>query len=360
MVITRKSIKSNIALLWLIVLVLPALLLTAGIDEVGAEPLVDQSSSNPATPTQKVNAAAVVSGADSVSVFSNFDPDNDKLLEVAGRLKVTDSDPGQGYFRTSVRSGLVGRLFINLFGQWYYAADMSHAAIQGLTQSESIVDSIPISTIDGTQHNVVVTILGVNSPAVIGGEMTGSVTEDVDPDGDNLLETHGKLTITDADAGESYFKTALTAGTYGWLFINSWGSWSYVVDNRTAAVQDLTGAGSHVDTVTVSSLDGTTQDIVITITGVDETPPNQVSWTAPVQREDGSPIPLAEIAGYRVYYGRSHGDYTRVVQVEGSATTNITLDGLASGTYYFVVTAVDQHGRESLFSREITRRIVAM
>ena len=61
----------------------------------------------------------------------------------------------------------------------------------------------------------------------------------------------------------------------------------------------------------------------------------------------------AEVAGYRVYYGAASGIYTNSVMV-GNVSTN-TVSGLAPGTaYFFVVTAYDAAGLESLFSNETT------
>ena len=70
---------------------------------------------------------------------------------------------------------------------------------------------------------------GTNTAAVISGVDSGSVTEDVDPDADGLLETTGKLTITDPDPGEKKFTAATSSGTYGSLTIETAGDWNYAV-----------------------------------------------------------------------------------------------------------------------------------
>ena len=66
---------------------------------------------------------------------------------------------------------------------------------------------------------------------------------------------------------------------------------------------------------------------------------------------------MSEIAGYRVYYGTSQGNYSNQVQVAGSATMQVTLSNLVAGTYYIVVTTYDNDGRESDFSQVVTRSI---
>lgn len=82
-----------------------------------------------------------------------------------------------------------------------------------------------------------------------------------------------------------------------------------------------------------------------------------LSWVAPVEREDGAPISMAEIAGYRVYYGTAQDDYTNEVEITDSSTMQATLSGLAPGIYYIVVTTYDMDGTESGHSQVITASV---
>jgi hypothetical protein len=82
-----------------------------------------------------------------------------------------------------------------------------------------------------------------------------------------------------------------------------------------------------------------------------------LSWVAPVEREDGTPISMSEIAGYRVYYGTTAGDYPNMLEITGSGTMNTTISGLISDTYYIVVTTYDVDGRESVHSSMISASI---
>ena len=85
-----------------------------------------------------------------------------------------------------------------------------------------------------------------------------------------------------------------------------------------------------------------------------------VSWTPPSLNSDGTEN--RSLVGYRVYYDRrsrqSHGgDYLGVVDV-GPVTTH-TIHGLPLGRHYFTVTTYDHFGRESDFSVEKSKIIVA-
>jgi hypothetical protein len=59
------------------------------------------------------------------------------------------------------------------------------------------------------------------------------------------------------------------------------------------------------------------------------------------------------ITGYKVYVGNSSRNYGTPITI-GNQTT-FTVTGLASGTYYFAVTAFDMDGNESDFSNEVTQ-----
>jgi hypothetical protein len=70
-----------------------------------------------------------------------------------------------------------------------------------------------------------------------------------------------------------------------------------------------------------------------------------LSWTPPTQNVNGSA--LTDLAGYNVYYGTSSAALTTKVALSNSGLTAYTLGNLASGTYYFAVTAYNSAGAES-------------
>jgi hypothetical protein len=75
-----------------------------------------------------------------------------------------------------------------------------------------------------------------------------------------------------------------------------------------------------------------------------------LSWVAPVARADGTPLSLADIDGFHIYYGNKPGSYPYRVKVNDGTAQRATLKNLASGTYYIVMTTYDVHGRESSHS----------
>jgi hypothetical protein len=81
----------------------------------------------------------------------------------------------------------------------------------------------------------------------------------------------------------------------------------------------------------------------------------QLSWDAPSENTDGSP--LDDLAGYRIYYGTASGRYDHSVTIAGADATGYTLDHLPAGTYYAVVKAYAGDGTESDASAEVSKTI---
>jgi PKD repeat protein len=80
----------------------------------------------------------------------------------------------------------------------------------------------------------------------------------------------------------------------------------------------------------------------------------ELAWDAPSTNADGTP--LTDLAGYKLYYGQTSGNYDGVVDV--SNVTSFILSDLTEGqTYFFVATAYDFSGNESDFSNEVSTTI---
>ena len=78
-----------------------------------------------------------------------------------------------------------------------------------------------------------------------------------------------------------------------------------------------------------------------------------VSWAAPTTNVDGTP--LADLSGFKLYYGQSAQALDRVLQVGTPSTTSQSVQNLASGTWYFAVAAVNAAGLESALSSLATK-----
>jgi hypothetical protein len=80
-----------------------------------------------------------------------------------------------------------------------------------------------------------------------------------------------------------------------------------------------------------------------------------VEWVAPVAREDGTPLQLSDIGGYRIYYGVNKGDYANYVDIPDGTVQSITLRDLPAGTYFLAMTTYDVSGQESDLSPSVKK-----
>ncbi|WP_029406431.1 VCBS domain-containing protein, partial [Vibrio splendidus] len=196
---------------------------------------------------------------------------------VTGQLTSTDIDAGDTatFTTTSTQGGFT----LNADGS--YNLDPTDASFQHLKAGEISTFTIPVTVTDSAgatdTKDLMITVTGTNDTPVISGVDTGALKEDVsaNPQSNELTAT-GKLDIVDIDTGEGSFvshgfnKTALQ-GHYGKLEISQDGSWSYSADNSQTAIQSLGEGEQLTDTIKVTSKDGTTHDVVVTINGTNDT-----------------------------------------------------------------------------------------
>ena len=179
----------------------------------------------------------------------------------------------------------------------------------------------------------------------------------------------GPLTIgggpppTAATEGMAYsFVPTASGGTGGRTFS---------VSNRPSWANFNSSTGALTGTPGMGDIGTTTSNIVISVSdsqgGTDSLDPFSievfasgngaatVSWTAPTLNEDSSP--LTDLAGFKIYYGTSVGNYPNEKRVQNPGLTTAMVENLAPGTWNFVVTAYDIYGNESGYSNVATKTI---
>ena len=82
-----------------------------------------------------------------------------------------------------------------------------------------------------------------------------------------------------------------------------------------------------------------------------------LSWTPPTENTDGSE--LQDLAGYKIYYGPSSGNYCNsiTILIADSASLSYLVEDLANSGWYFVMTAFNSVGIESDYSEEVSKTI---
>ncbi len=143
--------------------------------------------------------------------------------------------------------------------------------LQGMHAGQRIVDffTYTIRTENGEFSTARVTLLleGKNDAATITGTSAGELTEDAS------LSATGTLVVNDVDTGDKKFQTpASLDGTYGtFSFDAASGLWGYALSNGAANVQALNADQTVIDSLTVTSKDGSaSKTIFVNIHGADE------------------------------------------------------------------------------------------
>jgi VCBS repeat-containing protein len=92
----------------------------------------------------------------------------------------------------------------------------------------------------------------------------------------------GAVSVFDPDDGEAFILQSTLVGMYGTLDILEDGSWTYTLDTDNATIAALIVGERETDTLTIESYDGTTAELVITISGtvVVDTDANNVARMA--------------------------------------------------------------------------------
>ena len=81
-----------------------------------------------------------------------------------------------------------------------------------------------------------------------------------------------------------------------------------------------------------------------------------LTWQPPTGNTDGSP--LSDLAGYRVYWGITQGNYSSSTALSNPGLTSYVIEQLTPATWYFVVTAVNASGVESNYSSVVSKAVL--
>lgn len=254
---------------------------------------------------------------------------------------------GQGYSFTPAASDPDGQsLTFSIANRPAWASfSQSTGRLSGTPSSASVGEfmDIRISVSDGSasaalapfsitvnQANRAPTISGTPPASVLEGQSYAFTPNTGDADGDPL-----SFTIANRPVWASFDST--TGRLSGTPAAGTAGSYS----NVTIRVTDGTATVSlPAFTVNVeSSANGSTR----------------LSWQAPTTRTDGTP--LTNLAGYRIRYGNSSGNYPNVITIANGTVTSAVVSNLLPGTYFFVTTAYDAAGYESNFSSQVSTTI---
>lgn len=80
-----------------------------------------------------------------------------------------------------------------------------------------------------------------------------------------------------------------------------------------------------------------------------------LSWNPPTENVDGSS--LADLSGYRIYYGRNASSPGQTIVVNNPGLTRYVVENLSPATWYFTMTSVNASGVESVRAPMLSKTI---
>ncbi len=207
------------------------------------------------------NQPAVITGTSTAQLT-----ETNAAQSTGGTLSATDVDsPNTFIAQTGVAgSSGYGTFSITAAGVWSYTMNNAHDEFVANTD---YTDSITVTTADGTPQLLTVTIHGTNDAALITGSNAASLTES-----NSAQSTGGTLVATDVDGPTpSFVAQTGVAGSngYGSFSITAAGAWSYTMNS---AHDEFVANTAYTDSITVATVDGTTRQITVTITGTNDGP----------------------------------------------------------------------------------------
>jgi VCBS repeat-containing protein len=269
----------------------------------------------------------------------------------ATRSSVTAVEGEAGFVGSElVFTGSGALLTLNSDGSYVYDPN---GKFEYLGAGESAIETFSYTVSDGNGGSdtatVSITVNGANDAAVVGGQDTGTTAPGAQ---EGELNAQGVLTVADPDQNQSLFAAGTVGGSYGNLVIDEAGNWTYTALANHPAIAPLTDGETLIDVVTVTTYDGTTHDVSITISGSNEAPVAFDNTRTIAENEataqagnvildddglgldsdaDGNPLSVTNVAGNAV----SGTGNTVVTGLYGTLTI------AASGVYSYVVNTAD-------------------
>jgi hypothetical protein len=200
-------------------------------------------------------------------------------------------------------------------------------------------------------------------------------------DGEHFAET-APFTITVVGAGTTPLKisgTPATTATVGKFYsftptvvAPAGSSLTYSVSNKPSWTQFSSATGSLAGTPGAANV-ATDSDIVMTVSDGAKsaslaafniavqsassaaTGEATLSWSKPTDNTNGTP--LTNLAGYVVRYGTNPAALTSQISVASANTTDVEINNLSPGNWYFEVASVNTANMESEFSSAVSKTV---
>ncbi len=261
----------------------------------------------------------------------------DGIVTATGNVLTNDSDVDAGTVLTVANTGsytgTYGSLTLQANGSYSYALNNSSSAVQSLRAGQQVSDVFTLQTTDGigtVASSLTLNITGANDAPIMQADVA-AVSED------GIVTAIGNVLTNDSDVDAGTVLAVANAGTYqgtyGNLVLQANGSYSYALNNSSAAVQSLRTDQQVSDVFTLQTTDGiatVASSLTLNIIGTNDAPIVQadaaadsedgtLSATGNVLSNDrdidiGDVLTVANAGNYTGTYGRlvlqANGNYT--------------------------------------------------
>lgn len=261
---------------------------------------------------------------------------------------------GQAYSFTPAASGPSGRtLSYSISGKPAWA---SFSTITGQ------LSGTPTAANVGTYSNIAITASdGPSSATLAPFSITVSGTPNTPSPTPNTPPTISGSPATSVNVGNTYSFTPSAADannnplTFSIQNMPGWASFSTTTGQLSGTP---TAAGTYSNII-ISVSDGTSSAALtafsIAVNQVVAAGTATLNWTPPLDNTDGTVI--ANLAGYKIYYGTTSTALNQTIQVGNAGLSSYSFSNLASGTWYFGVTAYTSAGTESALSNIASKAV---
>ena len=170
---------------------------------------------------------------------------------------------------------------INPLGGWTYTASNLNPVIDALDAGETLTDVISVTSVDGTSHDITITINGANDAPVANPDLLTVDSDDTVPTNGNVL-TDGSpdydpegnaLTVTEINGSAAGIGNQVTLASGALVTLNSNGTYSY---DPNGSFEQVPSGSSITDTFTYTIDDGSgltdTAAVTIVVNGTNEAP----------------------------------------------------------------------------------------
>ncbi len=292
------------------------------------------------------NAAATI-GGDLTGDVTEDDEDKD---EASGTVAVTDSDGANTVQAQTDEAGTYGTFSIESDGDWTYTLDNTDDDTNALAAGATATDAFSITSADGTEGTVTITVTGANDAPTADAGLDATVAEGA------------SVTLDGTDSSDSDASTTLT---YSWARKAGETDNAVTLTNANTASASFTAPNDIAADVTLTFVltvsDGTashTDEVIITVTGVnaaatiggtltgavteDDEDKDEASGTVTITDSDGANTVQAQTdegGTYGTFSIKANGEWK--YELDNTDDDTNALAAAATATDAFSITSAD-------------------